>query len=221
MAKADFSDLTLDELRVALAPAIATSAIFDGWTQEAVENAAQAEGCNPLVAHTAFAEGPMQMVEAWIASVDARMMAEMSRDELASLPIRERIRRLIQFRLDAIGGHEEALRSASAIMARPSHAKAALKLGWHSADLMWRMAGDTATDWNYYSKRTILAGVYASTLAVFSDDKSAGKEETKAFLDRRIAGIIRFEKAKAKVLKPSVAHFSMARFLGRLRYPAS
>ena len=85
---------------------------------------------------------------------------------------------------------------------------------------MWRLAGDTSVDYNYYTKRTILAGIYAATLAVFADDKSDDFADTRAFLDRRIDGIMRFEKAKAKWLNPDREHFSPARLLGRLRYPA-
>jgi len=95
-----------------------------------------------------------------------------------------------------------------------------LKMGWHSADLMWRLAGDTATDYNHYTKRTILAGIYTATLAVFADDESEEKADTRAFLDRRIEGVMKFEKAKAKWLNSERESFSISRFLGRLRYPA-
>ena len=141
-------------------------------------------------------------------------------DQLAVMKIRERIRSLVQFRLDAIAGQREALRRALAIMAMPQNAPRALQLGWHSADAMWRLAGDTATDYNYYTKRTILAGIYGATLAVFADDKSDDFADTRAFLERRIDGIMRFEKAKAKWLGAGREGFSPARLLGRLRYPA-
>ena len=85
---------------------------------------------------------------------------------------------------------------------------------------MWRLAGDTATDYNHYTKRAILAGIYAATLAVFVGDESEGKAETRAFLDRRIDGVMRFEKAKAQLLGRDRDHFSPVRFLGRLRYPS-
>ena len=52
------------------------------------------------------------------------------------------------------------------------------------------------------------------------DDESEGKAETRAFLDRRIEGVMTFEKVKAKWLNPEREHFSLSRFLGRLRYPA-
>lgn len=217
---ADLDDLTLDELRRVLAPRIAAAAVFDGWTGEAVASAARGAGISGDVAAYAFRGGAMEMIAAWIAHVDDRMAEALPAGELAALPVRERIRRLIQFRLDAAGGSVEALRRALAIMAMPQNAARALRLGWRSADAMWRLAGDTATDYNHYTKRAILAGVYGATLAVFVDDKSEGKADTRAFLDRRIAGIIRFEKAKAQLLRPDAERFSAARLLGRLRYPA-
>jgi ubiquinone biosynthesis protein COQ9 len=214
------ADLTLDELRLALAPAIAAAAAFDGWSAQAARQAATRAGVDPAVAEYAFKDGAMAMIAAWIAHVDAAMARTFSEEMLAGLPVRERIRRLVLFRLEAIGGLEESLRRALAIMAMPQNAGRALKLGWHSADAMWRLAGDTATDYNHYTKRGILAGVYAATLAVFVDDASDDKAQTRAFLDRRIDGIIRFEKAKAQMLKPGADRFSVARLLGRLRYPA-
>jgi len=95
-----------------------------------------------------------------------------------------------------------------------------LKIGWRSADLMWRLAGDTATDYNHYTKRTILGSIYAATLAVFIEDESEGKEQTRAFLERRIEGVMKFEKVKAKLLRSDRESFNVTRFLGRLRYPA-
>jgi ubiquinone biosynthesis protein COQ9 len=135
------------------------------------------------------------------------------------MPIRERIRSLVWFRLEAVGGLEEALRRAVAIQAMPQNLARTAKLAWSSADKMWRLAGDTATDYNHYSKRGILAGIYAATLAVFVDDASEDKAETRAFLDRRIEGVMKFEKAKARWLAPR-ERFDPVRLLGRLRYPA-
>jgi ubiquinone biosynthesis protein COQ9 len=148
------------------------------------------------------------------------MAAALPPERVGNLPIRERIRTLVQFRLDALAGREESLRRALAIMAMPQNAPAALKLGWHSADTMWRIAGDTASDYNHYTKRMTLGSIYAATLAIFAQDQSEDHADTSAFLDRRIGDVMRFEKAKARILKPRDEQFSIARLLGRLRYPA-
>lgn len=215
------TDQSLEDLRLRLAPAIAEAAAFDGWKPAAVATAAAMQGVDPALAAFAFQDGPMQMISAWIARIDADMATTLPATQLGNLPIRERIRRLVQFRLDALVGKEEALRRALAIMAMPQNLRAATRLGWSSADAMWRLAGDTATDYNHYTKRLTLGSIYAATLAYFAQDTSDGHEETRAFLDRRIENVMQFEKAKAKLVKPREEAFSLTRMLGRLRYPAT
>lgn len=214
------ADLTLDELRPLLAPEIARAAAFDGWSEQAVNEAAQALGASPEAARLAFADGPMDMIAAWIDRIDADMIAAFPPERIAAFSIRERIRALVQFRLDALAGLDEALRRALAIMAMPQNLARTARISWHSADVMWRLAGDTATDYNHYTKRATLVALYASTLMCFANDNSAGKADTASFLDRRIAGVMRFERAKARWTGADREHFSLSRFLGRLRYPA-
>jgi len=216
-------NLTLDELRLELAPAIADGAVFDGWGKVALAAAAEVHGVDPAVAALAFPRGAIEMIEAWIARIDADMARALPTEMLAKLPIRERIRRLVGFRLEAVTPSKEALRRALAVMAMPQNARRTARLGWGSADKMWRLAGDTATDYNHYTKRTLLAAIYTATLAVFVDDTSDGHAETAAFLDRRIEGVMRFEKAKGRLLgsgQGDETRFSFARLAGRLRYPA-
>jgi ubiquinone biosynthesis protein COQ9 len=213
------ADLTLDELRLELAPLIAAAAIFDGWSDAALVNACELRDIDPAVGRLAFRGGAIDMIAAWVAEVDARMEQAFDREVLAQMPIRERIRALVWFRLEAVAGLEEALRRSLAIQAMPQNLARTARFAWSSADRMWRLAGDTATDYNHYSKRAILSALYAATLLVFVDDRSEDKAETRAFLDRRIEDVMKFEKAKARWLKPR-EHFDPVRFLGRLRYPA-
>ncbi|GAM05982.1 COQ9 family protein [Novosphingobium sp. MBES04] len=211
---------TLADLRRNLAPAIADAAAFDGWSAQAVEQAARQHGVDPELAAYAFGGKQMAMIEAWIEAIDAAMFAAVPADSLAGVPVREKIRRLVMARLEAASGREEALTRALAIMAMPQNLARAAQLGWYSADLMWRVAGDTATDYNHYTKRTTLGALYAATLQVFAREKDPEKPETRAFLERRIEGILRFEKVKAQLTRSPDERFSLTRFLGRLRYPA-
>ena len=213
----------LGEMRLALGPALAEAAVFDGWGEAAVRSAAAVSGVDPAAAVYALGAGeaklPLAAIAAWIGSIDAGMAAALPAERLAAMKVRERIRALVLFRLEAAVPVKEALRRALAVMAMPQNLAFAAKLGWHSADAMWRLAGDTATDYNHYTKRLTLGALYGSTLAVFADDSSDDFAETRAFLERRIDGVMWFEQAKAKWLAPR-EHFSPARFLGRLRYPA-
>lgn len=214
-------DLTLDEVRAALAPILPRHAAFDGWRPEAVIMAANERRIDIDIAKLAFADGALDMIDAWFASVDRQMLEGLPPEALLAMPIRQRITALVEARLTLLAHDREALRRAMAILAMPSNTIHAARLGWRAADTMWRAAGDSATDFSHYSKRMSLAGVYATTLLAFVDDDSHHWTETRAFLGRRIEDVMRFERAKARWKSSGGGErLSLARFIGRLRYPA-
>ena len=212
-------EMNLDELRAALAPLIPAHAAFDGWSDEALAMAAGQLGITPSRARLAFPEGPVQMIDAWFDWIDKAMLEAFPPERVAQLKIRERIRELILIRFEHIRPHREALRRALAILAAPQNLPRSARLAWRSADRIWRLAGDTATDLNHYSKRAILTGVYGSTTLVFLDDETDEMAETRAFLGRRIDDVMKFEKFKASWRGTRERLPSLSRFLGRLRYP--
>jgi ubiquinone biosynthesis protein COQ9 len=211
----------LQAVRAQLALAVGENAVFDGWTDKAVVTAAGQLGVDPAVARLAFPRDQLGKIDAYIAAVDAAMAAHFTPEVIAGLKIRERIRELVWFRLQAMGPAREAVRSALAILAMPQNAAQGVRLGWRSADLMWRLAGDTSTDFNHYTKRLTLSALYATTLLAWLDDQSEGWTQTSAFLDRRIGDVMRFEKWKAGWRGSADRRPSFSRFLGRLRYPPS
>lgn len=214
-------DLTLDEVRARLAPAIAANAAFDGWGDAARDLAAELEGIDPDVARLAFADGAVAMIDAWFEHIDAEMARALPPEGLTAMKIRQRITALVEARLAVLAPEREALRRARAVLALPNNVARAAKLGWRSVDRMWRLAGDTATDYNHYTKRAMLLAVYTATTTVFLDDDSEGQADTRAFLSRRIDGIMRFEKAKAQFTRRTQHRPSLSRFIGRLRYPVA
>jgi ubiquinone biosynthesis protein COQ9 len=208
----------LEHLRRRLALAVGEHAVFDGWTRAAVDSAAASLGIDRDQARLAMPKTQAGMIDVYIHGVDRALEAHFTPERLAALKIRQKIRELVWQRLHIMGPAREAVRRALAIFATPHNAPHGLRLGWRTADLMWRIAGDTSTDFNFYTKRLTLGGVYASTLLVWLDDQSEGLSDTAAFLDRRIDGVMKFEKLKAE-WRGSAERPSLARFLGRLRYP--
>jgi ubiquinone biosynthesis protein COQ9 len=214
------ADASLDDMRAVLAAELPHHAGFDGWTPVALELAASATGIDPAVARLAFPGGAIDMIDAWFAHVDVAMLADLPPEKLAAMKIRARITALVEVRLDLVAVGVDALRRALAVLALPQNLARAGKLNWRAADVMWRAAGDTATDFNHYSKRAILGGVYAATIVAMMADESEDRADTRAFLGRRIEGIMRFEKFKSRFSHSAPERISLARFVGRLRYPA-
>ncbi|MFC7499259.1 COQ9 family protein [Enterovirga sp. GCM10030262] len=214
-------EMTLDELRAALAPLIPANAVFDGWSDGALAMAASQLGVPAERARLCFPGGAIEMIDAWFDAIDRATASAYPPERIETLKIRQRIRDLVIHRIEIINPHKEALRRAFAILAQPQNAMRAARLAWRAADRMWRIAGDTATDFNHYSKRGILSALYTSTMLVFLDDDSESLSETRGFLDRRIDDVMRFEKFKASWRGSRERLPSLSRFLGRLRYPVA
>jgi ubiquinone biosynthesis protein COQ9 len=207
----------LQKLRERLALAVGDNAVFDGWTKAAVESAAARLGVDPAQARLAVPKDQAGIIDTYVDGVDRAMAERLPPEKLSGMKIREKIRSLIWTRLEIMAPAREAVRRALTILAMPQNALLALRIGWRTADLMWRLAGDTSTDYNHYTKRITLGAVYGSTLLVWINDDSEGWSETAAFLDRRIENVMQFERWKASLRAQE--HFSVSRFLGRLRYP--
>jgi ubiquinone biosynthesis protein COQ9 len=209
----------LEQLRRELAIPVGENAVFDGWTKGAVDSAAKQLGIDPVKARLAMPKSQPAMIDLYIQEVDRALEAWFTPERLKSLKIRGKIRALVWRRLEIMGPAREAVRRALAILAMPQNLPLALRASWRAADCMWRIAGDTSTDFNHYTKRLTLGAVYGSTLLVWLDDQSEGWQETSAFLDRRIDDVMKIEKLKAEWRGASEQHLSLSRFLGRLRYP--
>jgi ubiquinone biosynthesis protein COQ9 len=54
------------------------------------------------------------------------------------------------------------------------------------SDEIWYLAGDTAVDFSWYTKRASLAAVYASSEMFMTTDSSANFSATEEFLHRRL-----------------------------------
>jgi len=209
----------LEQMRRRLALAVGENAVFDGWTRKAVDSAAAQLGVDPVQARLAMPKDQTGMIDCYIQEVDRALETWFTPKRLEGMKIREKIRSLIWHRLEIMEPAREAVRRALAILAMPQNVPRALRIGWRTTDLMWRIAGDTSTDFNHYTKRMTLGAVYASTLLAWLDDQSDGGQETAAFLDRRIDDVMKFEKWKAEWRGSSGQGLSVSRFLGRLRYP--
>lgn len=173
---------------------------FDGWTLTTLETAAKRAGLHKADVARAFPGGIVEALDYFAARTDARMIESLTKDyNLAAMKIRERIATCVMVRLRLMTPHREAVRRGMAVYALPWSVPAGLRTLYRTMDEMWHLSGDTATDWNHYSKRIILSKVWMSTLYVWLDDNSANLEETEAFLRRRIENVMQFEKLKAKV----------------------
>lgn len=169
---------------------------FDSWNQAALQKAAVESGYKKTDVIRVFSGGAIEAVDFFLRQCDEKMLADLTHYPLDSMKIRERIALCVRLWIEAMTPHREALRKAIALQAMPFHATHALKNLYCTVDSMWYAAGDRSTDFNFYSKRALLAAVFSTTLLHWLDDKSPGFENSWAFLERRIDNVMQIEKAK-------------------------
>ena len=190
--------MTRDD-RDSLVDALLRHVPFDGWSARALRAAAGDAGVSPVALQRLFRHGVDDALAYWQARSDARMLAQAETLDLAGMRVRERIAALVRARIEVDAEHREALRRALAHWAMPQNTAAGMRALYATVDSIWRAAGDTATDWNFYTKRLLLAGVYASTLLYWLDDSSAGWTATWAFLGRRIDDVLKVPRTLGRV----------------------
>jgi ubiquinone biosynthesis protein COQ9 len=196
------------EMREAVLAAALPHAAFDGFSDSVLQKAGGEAGVGKTDLVRLFEHGAISLVEFFSTHSDAEMEKRLAGMDLKSMKIRERIATAVRTRLAILKPHKEAARRAAAMLALPMHAALGARLMYQTVDAMWRAAGDTATDFNFYTKRGILAGVYGSTAMRWFNDTSADEKPTEEFLAARIENVMQFEKFKAKT-KEALSHFPM------------
>jgi ubiquinone biosynthesis protein COQ9 len=163
---------------------------FDGWTYRSLRTGLASIGVSPAEAELLFPGGAADMIEAFCDWADRRM-AQAAAEQVKGTALAERVRAAIALRLAQNRRHKEAVRRAIAVLAGSRQVRLAAACTARTVDAIWHTAGDRSTDFSWYTKRAILAGIYSATLLFWLRDSTEDDAATLAFLDRRLAGIAR------------------------------
>lgn len=172
---------------------------FDGFSDKALDLAAADLGAERATATRLFPDGAVSLIQFFSETADAEMEERLSKVDLAPLKVRDRISTAVRTRIAVLKPHKEAARRAAAFLSLPPNLVLAASLIYRTVDCMWRAVGDTSTDFNFYTKRGILAGVWSSTLMRWFNDQSDDESDTGKFLAARIENVMQFEKVKAQL----------------------
>jgi ubiquinone biosynthesis protein COQ9 len=185
--------------RDALIEAMLPDVPFDGWSRATLRAATRRIGMPQAEALTLFSDGPAELVAHFSRWADRRMFDRLETLPLDQLRAAERIALAVNLRLDIVEPWREAVRRALAVLSLPQNAPLALRLLYETVDGIWYAAGDSATDFSFYTKRATLAGIYAATLFYWLEDRSPGFADSRAFLDRRLADVARIGAARQRI----------------------
>lgn len=210
----------LESVRARILAAALPNVPFDGWSIALLRNAADEAGVDRETQRRAFPAGVADLVTYWCDVCDAEMVTRLGTSDLAALKIREKITLAVRTRLEVMMKDRIAARRGLSFFASPLHAVGGAGSLYNTVDAIWRAIGDTSSDFNFYTKRATLAGVYSATLVYWISDDSEGFRKTWEFLDRRIGDVMQIEKAKASVRGLVEKLPDPFKILGGMRYPS-
>lgn len=172
---------------------------FDGWTMATLTKAAIEAGYSQAMVISVFPAGEKDAIRHFSTMADEWMVHALKGTNPVSLRVRDRVTLAVRKRLEALESYKEAEKLAVAYWMRPFRKFEGVKLVWKTADVIWQWAGDTATDYNRYTKRGLLSGVLTSTLLYWMGDTSENHRDTWEFLDRRIENVMTIGKIAGKL----------------------
>ena len=188
-------------LRDAIINAALPHVPFDGWTIGTLEKAAADSGHSPDMVIALFPGGVKEALDSFADLADREMLKKLKALSTADMRVRDRVHKAVMTRFEFLQQHREAERLALGYWALPHHAPHAAKIVWRTADHIWDWAGDTATDYNRYTKRGLLSGVLASATLAWLNDDSADLHITDEFVSRRIENVMQLGRVLGKIKK--------------------
>lgn len=191
-----------DALLLAMLPNVP----FDGWTRGGMRAAAERAGIEISELPLLFPGGARDVASWFSRWADREMLQALARRRAGTMKIRERIAAGVVVRLQLLLPHREAVRRSLTLFTTPLNVPQGAKLLYDTVDTIWHAAGDRSTDFNFYTKRGLLAGVYAATTLYWLDDRSEDMEATRAFLDRRLAEVLAIPKLRERIDRLNPLH---------------
>jgi ubiquinone biosynthesis protein COQ9 len=188
-----------EDFRLVILDAALAHIPFDGWTLTALEAGAVDAGYPKIDAARAFPDGPAEAAQFHSEVADRNMVAAFIEMETMPLRTKDKVAALMRLRLEGVAEQKEAVRLGFGLLSRPQNATRGLRALAKTADEIWKAVGDQSSDFNWYTKRGLVAAVYVSTVSYWLNDTSEGSRETWAFLDRRLDDAMRFPKKAAEL----------------------
>jgi len=187
---------SLSSQREALINAAIPFVVTHGWNEQALSETCTLLGEAPAYWKMFFAD-ISDLVEFFERSEDMRAISAMKSSSKIE-GIRNKIGKALFERIVNISGGTPMLKRLEEFYLK-NPASAARNI-WHSADTIWIFAGDKSTDFNYYTKRTLLSGVYVSIVRHVLSSNAHDIPEIQSYISDALDKVVKFGSFK-KLLK--------------------
>ena len=181
-----------------------------GFTKNCLENISKKYGLNTDEADLLFPQGNIDLIKFALEQLNNDLEVYCRQIDLIRLPIHKRIRKVLLSKISLMNKDKPFYRSIFLNLLIPKKNFSLSSQLYNSVDQLWFIAGDSSTDFNFYTKRLILSGIYSRVMLFFFNNNN--QEELENILDESLKRVSKIPeiKSKLKIFKdflPKIANF--------------
>ena len=167
---------------------------IDGWSENVLEKLVNKNIDSSELAYY-YPNGYKDILKFSLDEINYSLEKIISKTNIINLPLNKRIKKILMTRLEILNKDKKFFNKTFNHLILPQNTKILTKSLYKSVDTMWYLAGDNSTDFNFYTKRLILSGIYVSTLLIFFNKNI---EEAEKNIDRSLKRISKLPKLKER-----------------------
>ena len=168
-----------------------------GWNDKLFYNIASKSKFKFSEIAVLFPEGYITLLEMYLDTVNNQMTEDSKKINLIRLRVHERVKELVILRLKIMSREKELISKTYFHLLLPQNFKIASRCLYKAVDQIWFVAGDNSTDFNFYSKRAILASIYTLTMIHFINNDNM--DETLSVLNKLLKRVSKIPKIKSNI----------------------
>ncbi|MFK8040518.1 MAG: COQ9 family protein [Rickettsiaceae bacterium] len=182
------------------------------WHQNLIDNANDQCGFSPNYHRILFPDAIKQIILEFSYFNDQSMISYLQENHRDEKSIRAKIASALDFRIIQTYPKSKSQKELfNHIGYTALYPDIAFKCALKTCDEIWRCAGDKSTDWNYYSKRSILLSIYLRAILIYIADESDESAITKTFIRDSLDNTVKFGKLKKTIKLPKISEMPIIR----------
>ncbi len=166
----------------------------DGWSENITKKLVN-KNINSEELLYYFPNGYKDMLKFSLDEINHSLIKKISKVNIINLPLSKRIKKILINRMQILNQDKMFFKKTFYHLLLPKNTKILKKSLYKSVDAMWYLAGDNSTDFNFYTKRITLAGIYINAIFIFFNKNI---DEAEINIDKNLKRISKFPKIKER-----------------------
>jgi len=181
-----------------------------GFSKNSLESISKKYGLDINETELLFPEGNIDLIKFTLEQLDNELEEYCRKIDLIRLPVHKRIKKVLLSKIFLMNKNKLFYRSIFFNLLIPKKKFSLSSQLYNSVDQIWFIAGDSSTDFNFYTKRLILSVIYSRIMLFFFNNNN--QQELEDILDESLQRVSKIPeiKSKLKIFKeyfPKVAKF--------------